>query len=74
MKKEYVTVKEVAAKLGISPRAVHFKLKAGLTIPHVKSYRKASEGRTSAYIIRPMSSFWDAAKEPAYDGTEDFLK
>lgn len=62
---KYITVEDVALYNGISPRAVHFRLKRG-NKPHrvegtklkgVKDYRKLSAAKTSAYIITPDEQY-----------------
>lgn len=53
MDSKYISVQELAIKLGVSPRAVHWHLKRGKPIKGVKSYGKINDKKTSAYLIIP---------------------
>lgn len=55
----YVTVGQIARRLGKQPRTVQRLMQKGDQIPHILDYRKVDPSKpNSAYIARPRKSFY----------------
>lgn len=64
METRYITIQELADHMGVSSRAIHFKLKAGEPIEGVRSYWKLNPAKkTSAYVIEADASYFKPKKK-----------
>lgn len=59
MDHKFVTIAQVAEKVGKSPRWVHSQLLAGNKIDGVKSAVKLGGGRTSPWLITVSKKFFE---------------
>lgn len=59
MEKQYITVAQLAAHLGVSTRAAHWHLKQKNKLIHgVASYHKLNDNRTAPYLITPNEDYF----------------
>lgn len=59
MKHKYVTIAQIAERVGKSERWVHSQLLAGNKIEVVKSAVKLGSGRTSPWLITANKKFFE---------------